>query len=743
MTIFKNRPLCLTVLIWIAVTILCFYLPLIAKLIVSILAIVAAVTVWFLIPSKKALRICLTVILVVICLALVCSLLGLSYPLYRTGKATFDISAPLTFEITDVVSSNEKTATYIVKVMKKGEDALSLSLITTLWYHPVYAIGDVLYAEGTIEGFSSLNENTYAVSHGAFGNLYIEEDLTLIDHNTTLRGISKQVQSAIGQFFKDNYAPEASTLLSALLIGDTAQLTPQLSHQFQRTGLTHLLSLSGFHVSILVMAIFKFLGFLRVPKNIARSVLIVFIPCYAMVAGLSPSIVRAGLMSLLMILAGFTKRENDPITSLFAAAFLILFFSPGAVVDLGFWLSVVATFGILLLGKLEKRFPKLAAHKFLMRGIIEPVAISLIATILTLPICIISFGTFSNLFLMANLFYPVWMTWFLYAGLFSVVILPLRPLINLLGTAMTVALEWMASWDGALIYVKHPIIIVLVCLLALSTLLLFIIQWKKPRKLALVPCAFAVLLVISMCIYVKVSENRNYIQYRAYSAKSECVMVHHRGTTVVCDINTSSYRSLSYLEKALAAANEFDVDLWYFPAYQDGISAALYTASGFAHIREIALPIPQTPYETYQYTAISHMAEQLDIPLALLDGTNGIIRDAIRISSPSRVPLASEEDTLFASFSIQVNDTTCIYYSSRYTERYFDEVGDIAAPDFAIFGKAGASAPAVLVYPFSDAPTAFVLGSDTTGLALSPIEKELLQDTYFATGVKEYLFPIP
>ena len=140
---------------------------------------------------------------------------------------------------------------------------------------------------------------------------------------------------------------ENSDFISAITIGDKSTLSPVTKANFNKLGLSHVLAVSGLHLSIIAMSAHTFLSRLSLgkkPLGIICTALVVF---YMLLTGFTYSIVRSGIMMIMLFSSGLVRRLNDSLTTLFAAAFFIIIENPWAIYDVGFELSFLSTLGIV------------------------------------------------------------------------------------------------------------------------------------------------------------------------------------------------------------------------------------------------------------------------------------------------------------------------------------------------------------------------------------------------------------
>jgi len=211
--------------------------------------------------------------------------------------------------------------------------------------------------------------------------------------------------TAINKVLQRQFSPEKAALMSSLLLGYKADLAEEDLQAFSITGTIHVLAVSGMHVGLIYMALlFLFTGSLR-PGRLkfwqGVSVLL-FLWAYALLTGLSASVVRATLMfSILEAGRTFLGARGNTYNSLFAAAYIQLLISPYDILDVGFQLSYLAVLGILFFYPLlsEKYEP---VNRFL-KGAWQLALVSISATLGTLPVTLFVFKSFPLLFIPANI----------------------------------------------------------------------------------------------------------------------------------------------------------------------------------------------------------------------------------------------------------------------------------------------------------------------------------------------------
>lgn len=195
---------------------------------------------------------------------------------------------------------------------------------------------------------------------------------------------------------------EAALIALGMLTSDLSQLPATLRSDFAAAGISHLLAVSGLHLSILV-AVALAAGKLLLLSRRARAWLaLCCCILMALLAGFSASVLRAGLMTALLLLGEPFGRQSDGLTSLGIAAALLAVLNPAVIESLSYWLTCTATLGILLLARPLTRL--LPLRKPLPRLLWETICVTLAAQLGTLPVTALTFGYLPAYSILTNLY---------------------------------------------------------------------------------------------------------------------------------------------------------------------------------------------------------------------------------------------------------------------------------------------------------------------------------------------------
>lgn len=190
-----------------------------------------------------------------------------------------------------------------------------------------------------------------------------------------------------------NLKEPQSSLFIGILIGQKRLFSKSFEENIRIAGISHIVAASGYNVTILLLVINTLLKF--VPKRVRIIISLVFIWGFCILAGMSSSIVRACIMTTISLLALFWGRNSNIHITFVLCMFFFVLIDPKVIFDVGFQLSICATFGLIyLLPSITNALGKI--------NIPELILTTLSCTISTLPVSIYTFKTFSLWSILAN-----------------------------------------------------------------------------------------------------------------------------------------------------------------------------------------------------------------------------------------------------------------------------------------------------------------------------------------------------
>ena len=233
----------------------------------------------------------------------------------------------------------------------------------------------------------------------SIGYFFHAKDYTLIDNKTSINYLFRTFRDNIRKtLFLSVDDGGSASVLYAMVTGDKSYIKTDVINIFTLCGTSHLLAVSGLHVSILLSLFIFFLEKIRLRNGLSLLLVAVLVFLYSAFTGFSPSVIRASIMACTLQLSKLSGAKYDPLNSLSFAGTLILLSDPSIFYDVAFQLSFSACFGIIWIMKYS---PKTESKIF--NTIINALLVPVGATVFTLPLQLYYFGTGSTISVLANL----------------------------------------------------------------------------------------------------------------------------------------------------------------------------------------------------------------------------------------------------------------------------------------------------------------------------------------------------
>jgi len=318
--------------------------------------------------------------------------------------------------------------------------------------YPLYEYGNCLEITGRLlnpENKGDFDYVNYLKRYGIYKIMYVDSMKLLQGKSGNfffkyVYLLKNVVEKKLNGIFVEPY----KSFMAGLLMGSRRGLPQHLTNDFKKVGLSHIMAISGYNITLVIVMISGIFWFLK--KNVRVIVSSVFVVIFVIFVGMSASAVRAAIMGILGLFALKYERKYDVARGLLITVFVVSLWNPLIFFyDAGFQLSALATGGLIYIYPWLKERLKMFTESF---GIRETIGGSLSAQIAVLPIMIFNFKQMSILGVFAN-----------------VLILPLIPLVMLTGF-MAIILSFGSNNLGMIIgflaYLLMKLIVVIIELFA-------------------------------------------------------------------------------------------------------------------------------------------------------------------------------------------------------------------------------------------------------------------------------------
>ncbi|HET8810592.1 MAG TPA: ComEC/Rec2 family competence protein [Flavobacteriaceae bacterium] len=319
-------------------------------------------------------------------------------------------------KVAKTLNPNRYSDKYILKLQQLGKQKVEGKILLNLRKDSVakpISVGDKVFAIATLLPINKprnphqFDYNAYMKTRGVFRQIFVssEEIRVVKTGQPGLLGYAENVRDKIVESLRENgFSKTQTAMIQALLLGQTQDITDKTYDQYAAAGVIHILSVSGLHVGfILAMLNFllKPLEWIRYGKYAKIILLIVLLWGFALLAGFSSPVVRSVAMFSFVAIGLNWQRKTNLINILFMSLFVILLVAPRFVFDIGFQLSYLAVFSIVVF--YPKVFglyrPKTVVDKFIWGSF----CLTFAAQIGVLPLSLFYFHQFPGISFFSNL----------------------------------------------------------------------------------------------------------------------------------------------------------------------------------------------------------------------------------------------------------------------------------------------------------------------------------------------------
>ena len=425
---------------------------------------------------------------------------------------------------------------------------------------PLSYIGDKISADIEINSIENPSLKRYYSSDNIFLQGEYIDNYKKIGNNNRIDLLLKQLQIKLSNNFKKYLNNENAGILSAIVLGEKSGLTNEIKDKYSAVGVSHILVVSGMHLSIIagivVFILGKFINNFRVLAGVSS----VFIIIYMCFTGLTPSVFRAGMAILFLLVARIFLYDSDTLTSISFALIIMLLISPYSSLDVGLWFSYFATLAILAHNRMLIS-KKVHSH-------IKILLIPIFVIIFTLPIQILLNGNVSIIGVLVNVIVVPLLAPLLLMGfilLFTCYVPFLYPitfivtfLINVIMFGINSIIDIANNIPFASIPVGGYLVLLTVFLIYLVGAILS--YYKSYKAMVIIQC---VLLVVSISLSVFINYNTTKIIPIGSSVNPAIIIQKNREVSV---IYKGTQSNISQIEEYLRKNNIkeisylFDID---------------------------------------------------------------------------------------------------------------------------------------------------------------------------------------
>ncbi len=644
MNLFKNRPLAVICFIFLAAGAALYRTDLALRAAVAVAlaaAFLAALIFTLIAKGDRVKKIFVTLCLFAALLAPMSQILGMDIPRSRALNEVGE--QRVLFTVESVEYSSDYSAEYGVKISEIEGEKLGAPSVAVTGFGSRLEIGDRVFAKASIY---PAGENIFGYSRNSEDNVYIhlaiyeESDYIILERGKlTFRGAFNILRGRVADYMDASLGESTSALCRGFLLGDKSELGNDVIRDFRRSGVSHLLSVSGLHVSVILGAIGFLLMKLSAPKKLRCVILSLFALFFLGMTGFSMSASRSVIMTLSVYFTYLLVKESDSVTALFVSVAVIVMVFPHAARDVGLALSFLATLGILtayvpVTNFLHRR--RKSGVGGTVRYLLERAFFTVILTFICNSfICIVVwvvFGEMSAVGLLSNsIISPA-------AGVLIIMapiacILGGIPLIGdgaaliveIFGDIIVFLAGSFSRIHGAVISLRYPFAGVIICFMSAALVVMLVIELKRKWMIIFPPLAAILIFAICLFGYGVIHSGETKMTYKSV-LENEMIVFTKGYSAAVCDISSGSHSFLEGASKVVSDNMATEISEYLVTHYHKRHIPTLEKLFRETLLHSIYLPEPRS-------------AEEREIMASILDSSEKYGVEAIVYSEGERLDL--------------------------------------------------------------------------------------------------------
>ena len=543
---------------------------------------------------------------------------------------------------------------------------------------------------------------------------------------------------------------EENALIQALLLGNKDMLSEETKYNFRLLGLSHILAVSGMHLSLIIGTLDKLFEKIYEDKK-KKHILMMFLTfAYAGITGFSQSVSRAALMLILYYLMFIVSRKQDSVTSLCTALGILCFISPNSMFDIGLWLSFLSTYGIVAVAlpidasitewveltesKIKKILLKLWSS--LMFGIV-PVMFSL-------PVIWLSYGEVSVISPVANILFTPFLLGIMYTAPFTVIfadfyVFAVNPsLLSYICARLMLLFTDLLAPYAPIVPLNYDFTPIIIILLVLSYIVLALKNVKR-TSVYFVPFLCATVVFAFLCFVYRdmTSDDQKIIYSNTLYGDSFVVISNNKG--LVCDISGISSLNAKRSENYLHENKINGIDAYLITDYHGRGTDTLDILTSYTRIGKLYLPYATDYEEKLLEEKFVIYAKEKGIEYSMYDSSEGEEIDFFGVILCVR-NLANREINTPSSICVTLTNGNKDFayvgagaYSTEMGEKYLSSLFRSGTPN--LFGAYGRK---------EKLPVTTLYGQDETELyftsqSILNLHKDTLTDKARTKITEEYL----
>ena len=621
---------------------------------------------------------------------------------YSSVETSIDKECVITGEITEVGYKNEYGERLYGTLSSIDDKPVDVNVVIEIEGESDLFEGSIFTLNGTPEDFT--DEESYLMADGNVAKIICEdlESIVITDEAEQDLGFwFNKVNTKLQRRFYRFVDEDTGALIGALTLGNRDLLASNVTRDFRRCGISHVLALSGLHMTIIIGFFDLILQKLYVDRRIRCFILAALGLAYLALTGFSMSASRAVIMLCMVYLAHLLWEDSDPITSLALATVIILALNPFALYAVSLWMSVIATLGIVVVSEiispLGYKIKKKPLKLQILYKLLTSVSLTLAAIFFVSVFNWLCFGEISIVSPITNLIITPLITVILIMGLLMLLLSFIFPLAKLIGVGASFLCrivlglsERISEMRGITVSLKYEFVNYIAIPFIIALIVFLIAKVKRKWTIALLPTAAVIAFVICFNVHLNHSQGMTNVAYTR-DGTSEMMILTNNESATVCDISTGGYRHLAGACRTAYENCATEIENIIITHYHNYHPHALMRVSDKYTVRRILLPEPEgtEEFEIYENIINTFSKRSTEVVTYRRGYANDVGEDCtVNVSQKYYIKRSTHPMLMISVMQNSKSDQSeLLYFSSPIFENNFVDYPTF--PDYIIVGLHG------------------------------------------------------
>lgn len=644
MQIFKDRPLCFIISLLTAFMAVSPFVPAATKLIIASAA--AGVSVLIILCQKRDDKLRFKIGTIVVALLLLFFTILRSYFFYdrkmRDANRIEGISSTAEMKVEEVLYSDNYTTTLSCRSISICGEEIDLNVYLECDYQLDFEPSDVISLNVTVYNINDLKESDtmsdISILSGGYHVYCIstEDSATLVKRGSGVRAFLERLNSKLSSKLISLLGEKSGSLASAIALGNDSRVPDDVMRDFRRSGLSHILALSGSHIVLIIGSVEYILRkFFLAGKRVRYPIMLLSLPFYIILVMSPIPVVRAGIMYGVFCLVQLINRKSDSLTNLFLSLFVMIIVRPNTVFNMSLWMSFVATLALIaFLPVINKQINSVKSESKRRKKILLIASVAVTSSALTTLVGFLSnvvfmpaFGTFSTVSIFTNVIFGPLLTLFLVLAMFIILLIPLPLLQRILilptaklGEIILRGISSSASYKYSVVSLKAGFADE-ACIIFFVIMAIFLIVKVRRKWLAWIPVtAFACAICLNSCL-IAIGDGNAHI-YGTVRSQSETIVASVGDDFSLIDISNGRYTNLSAATKLAKENGACEFESLVLTHYHRYHVSSVRRFLQKEIVRSVLIPTSVNDYDLEIQQKLIIMLNSLGVPYSIYDNKN-------------------------------------------------------------------------------------------------------------------------